>query len=86
MQFLINFLVLQTRKAFTPEQINEACYVDMNANKAVFDSMRKNPKVSYDGKYFSYKVGPNLFTWKRGLKFITKGVHFLFVCLFIVEA
>ncbi|XP_057510205.1 uncharacterized protein LOC130792681 [Actinidia eriantha] len=48
-------LLLETRKAFTPEQINEACYVDMNANKAVFDSMRNNPKVSYDGKYFCYK-------------------------------
>lgn len=47
---------LQTRKAFTPEQINEACYVDANANKAVFDSLRNNPKVHYDRKRFSYKV------------------------------
>ncbi|KAK4389317.1 hypothetical protein Sango_2268700 [Sesamum angolense] len=48
-------LLFETREAFTPEQINEACYVDVNANKAVFDSLRNNPKVSYDGKRFSYK-------------------------------
>ncbi|KAL6979605.1 hypothetical protein U1Q18_021260 [Sarracenia purpurea var. burkii] len=48
-------LLLETRQAFTIEQINEACYVDMNANKAVFDSLRNNPKVKYDGKCFSYK-------------------------------
>ncbi|XP_034674097.1 mitogen-activated protein kinase kinase kinase YODA-like isoform X2 [Vitis riparia] len=48
-------LLLETRQAFTPEQINEACYVDTNANKAVFDSLRNNPKVSYDGKRFAYK-------------------------------
>ncbi|KAE8125850.1 hypothetical protein FH972_020619 [Carpinus fangiana] len=48
-------LLLQTRQAFTPEQINEACYVDANANKAVFDSLRNNPKVHYDGKHFCYK-------------------------------
>jgi len=47
---------LQTRQAFTPEQINDHCYVDMNSNKAVFDSLRNNPKVHYDGKRFSYKV------------------------------
>ncbi|KAL6174653.1 hypothetical protein ACLB2K_051299 [Fragaria x ananassa] len=48
-------LLLETRQAFTPELINEACYVDVNANKAVFDSLRNNPKVHYDGKRFSYK-------------------------------
>lgn len=48
-------LLLETRQALTPEQINEACYVDINANKAVFDSLRNNHKVSYDGKRFSYK-------------------------------
>lgn len=47
---------LQTRKALTMEQINEACYVDMRANKDVFESMRKNPKIKYDGEKFSYKV------------------------------
>ncbi|KAK1287592.1 hypothetical protein QJS10_CPB19g01853 [Acorus calamus] len=48
-------LLLETRHAFTPEQINEACYVDVNGNKAVFDSLRNNPKVMYDGQRFSYK-------------------------------
>lgn len=48
-------LLLETRRALTTDQINEACYVDMNANKAVFDSLRNNPKVKYDGKCFSYK-------------------------------
>ncbi|CAL5332326.1 unnamed protein product [Camellia sinensis] len=47
--------VHQTRQAFTPEQINEACYVDINSNKAVFDSLRNNPKVNYDGRCFAYK-------------------------------
>lgn len=48
-------LLLETRRAFTAEQINEACYVDINGNKGVFDSLRNNPKVRYEGKYFSYK-------------------------------
>ncbi|KAG5228370.1 transcription factor IIE [Salix suchowensis] len=48
-------LLLETRQAFTPEQINDHCYVDMNSNKAVFDSLRNNLKVHYDGKRFSYK-------------------------------
>ncbi|TKY70928.1 Transcription initiation factor IIE subunit beta [Spatholobus suberectus] len=54
MKRVIN-LLFETRKALTIEQINEACYVDMKANKDVFDSMRKNPKVKYDGERFSYK-------------------------------
>ncbi|XP_022136771.1 general transcription factor IIE subunit 2-like [Momordica charantia] len=48
-------LLLETRLAHTPEQINEACYVDINSNKAVFDSLRNNPKVHYDGRRFAYK-------------------------------
>ncbi|KAF5746084.1 Transcription initiation factor IIE subunit beta [Tripterygium wilfordii] len=48
-------LLFETRQALTPEQINEACYVDLNANKAVFDSLRNNPKVNHDGSRFSYK-------------------------------
>ncbi|XP_077230414.1 uncharacterized protein LOC143863588 [Tasmannia lanceolata] len=48
-------LLLETRQAFTPEQINETCYVDVNTNKAVFDSLRNNHKVYYDGWRFSYK-------------------------------
>lgn len=48
-------LLLETRQALTPQQINEACYIDINGNKAVFDSLRNNHKVKYDGKRFSYK-------------------------------
>ncbi|GAB2291242.1 hypothetical protein Dimus_025498 [Dionaea muscipula] len=49
-------LLYETREAFTPEQINEATYVDMNANKNVFESLRNNPKVNYDGGRFRYKA------------------------------
>ncbi|CAN6442578.1 unnamed protein product [Victoria cruziana] len=48
-------LLFETRLALTPEQINEFCYVDINANKAVFDILGKNIKVNYDGRCFSYK-------------------------------
>ncbi|XP_057764219.1 uncharacterized protein LOC130985309 isoform X2 [Salvia miltiorrhiza] len=48
-------LLFKTREALTPDQINKACYVDVNGNKAVFDSLRNNPKVRYDGERFSYK-------------------------------
>ncbi|KAK9755702.1 hypothetical protein RND81_01G044300 [Saponaria officinalis] len=50
------YLLLERREALTPEQINDACYVDVNANKAVFESLRNNPKVYYDGRRFSYKA------------------------------
>ncbi|KAJ4851189.1 hypothetical protein Tsubulata_000516 [Turnera subulata] len=48
-------LLLETRQALTPQQINEACFVDVNSNKAVFDSLKNNLKVSYDGRRFAYK-------------------------------
>ncbi|GAA0138887.1 general transcription factor [Lithospermum erythrorhizon] len=48
-------LLYETRQAFTPEQINGVCYVDILANKAVFDSLKNNLKVRYDGNRFSYK-------------------------------
>ncbi|CAL0314506.1 unnamed protein product [Lupinus luteus] len=48
-------LLFETRQALTPDQINQVCYVDMNANRNVFESMRKNPKIKYDGERFSYK-------------------------------
>ncbi|KAH7656539.1 Transcription initiation factor IIE beta subunit protein, partial [Dioscorea alata] len=48
-------LLLETRKALTPETINEACNVDISSNKVVFESLKNNPKVNYDGKCFSYK-------------------------------
>ncbi|CAN6311243.1 unnamed protein product, partial [Urochloa humidicola] len=52
---LVIELLYKTRQAFTAEQINEATYVDIHGNKAVFDSLRNNPKVHYDGRRFSYK-------------------------------
>ncbi|EES11397.1 hypothetical protein BDA96_06G228700 [Sorghum bicolor] len=52
---LVIELLYKTRQAFTAEQINDATYVDIHGNKAVFDSLRNNPKVSYDGRRFSYK-------------------------------
>ncbi|XP_074316683.1 transcription initiation factor IIE subunit beta-like [Silene latifolia] len=48
-------LLEKTRRAFTADEINKACYVDMNTNKEVFDSLTKNVKVKYDGLRFSYK-------------------------------
>ncbi|KAH9618150.1 hypothetical protein KSS87_022974 [Heliosperma pusillum] len=48
-------LLEKTRQAFTADEINKACYVDMNTNKEVFDSLTKNVKVKYDGLRFSYK-------------------------------
>jgi hypothetical protein len=51
-----NWYLLQTRQAFSAEQINDATYVDISGNKAVFDSLRNNLKVHYDGRRFSYKV------------------------------
>ncbi|XP_058107447.1 uncharacterized protein LOC131251020 [Magnolia sinica] len=65
-------LLLETRQAFTAEQINEACYVDVNANKAVFDSLRNNHKVHYDGKRFSYKSKHDLKDKKQLLELVRK--------------
>lgn len=48
-------LLFETRQALTPAEINEACYVDINANKGVFESLKKNVKVNYDGHRFLYK-------------------------------
>jgi transcription initiation factor TFIIE subunit beta len=47
---------LQRRQALTAEQINEATYVDIRGNKAVFESLKKNPKVNFVGECFFYKV------------------------------
>ncbi|KAF9602606.1 hypothetical protein IFM89_030212 [Coptis chinensis] len=48
-------LLLVERKAFTPEEINERCCVDVKANKSVFESLTNNIKVTYEGGHFSYK-------------------------------
>ena len=71
---------LQTRLAYTPEQINDAVYVDINSNKAVFDSLRNNLKVHYDGKRFSYKVSLNLFSCRssRAHSILFALSHFLY--------
>lgn len=53
-------LLLETRQAFTAEEINERCYVDIIGNKAVFDNLKTNNKVSYDGRRFSYKAKHDL--------------------------
>ncbi|OEL14012.1 hypothetical protein BAE44_0024965 [Dichanthelium oligosanthes] len=47
---LVIELLYKTRQAFTAEQINEATYVDIHGNKAVFDSLRNNPKSKHDLK------------------------------------
>jgi len=52
---LVIELLYKTRQAYTAEQINEATYVAINSNKAVFDSLRNNLKVQFDGKRFAYK-------------------------------
>ncbi|KAL6596357.1 hypothetical protein ACP70R_047721 [Stipagrostis hirtigluma subsp. patula] len=52
---LVIELLYKTRHAFTAEQINEATYVDVYGNKIVFDSLKNNPKVYFDGKRYSYK-------------------------------
>ncbi|XP_019089413.1 PREDICTED: transcription initiation factor IIE subunit beta-like [Camelina sativa] len=53
---LVIDLLFKSREAYTAEQINKACYVDMKANKDVFDRLKKNPRVHYDGRRFSYKA------------------------------
>ncbi|PAN51313.1 hypothetical protein PAHAL_9G584900 [Panicum hallii] len=52
---LVIDLLYKTRQAFTAEQINEATYVDIHGNKALFDNLRNNPKVKLDRRHFSYK-------------------------------
>nr|TKV97911.1 hypothetical protein SEVIR_9G525400v2 [Setaria viridis] len=52
---LVIVLLEKTRQAFTAEQINEATYVDIRGNKAVFDSLKNNPKVKFEGEHFFYK-------------------------------
>ncbi|KAF3433631.1 hypothetical protein FNV43_RR24734 [Rhamnella rubrinervis] len=65
-------LLLEKRQALTAEQINKACYVDVNANKAVFDSLRNNLKVNYNGKRFSYKSKHDLKNKSELLNLIRK--------------
>ncbi|EOA19136.1 hypothetical protein CARUB_v10007807mg [Capsella rubella] len=69
---LVIDLLFKTRQAYTADQINKACYVDMNANKAVFDSLRKNPKVHYDGRRFSYKATHDVMDKSQLLSLVNK--------------
>uniref|UniRef100_A0A0E0CW06 TFIIE beta domain-containing protein n=1 Tax=Oryza meridionalis TaxID=40149 RepID=A0A0E0CW06_9ORYZ len=48
-------LLDKTRQALTADQINEATYVHIHGNKEVFDRLKNNPKVHFDGNLFSYK-------------------------------
>ncbi|KAJ4850568.1 hypothetical protein Tsubulata_030037 [Turnera subulata] len=73
-------LLKETRQALTPEQINEACYVDLNSNKAVFDSLKNNCKASYDGRRFAYKATHDIKDKAQLLTLIQKypeGIHVL---------
>ncbi|XP_076885933.1 transcription initiation factor IIE subunit beta-like [Bidens hawaiensis] len=63
-------LLFESRQAFTADQINEACYVDVKGNKAVFESLAKNPKVNYDGVRFSYKSKHNVRDQKELLRLV----------------
>ncbi|CAL1375386.1 unnamed protein product [Linum trigynum] len=65
-------LLDKTRRAFTPDQINEATHVDVRLNKELFDSLKANPKVNYDGRSFSYKSTHNLLNKDELLKFIRR--------------
>lgn len=63
-------LLFESRQSFTAEQINEACYVDVRGNKAVFESLAKNPKVNYEAKRFSYKSKHNVRNQKELLHLV----------------
>ncbi|KAK1354384.1 TFIIE beta domain-containing protein [Heracleum sosnowskyi] len=63
-------LLKETRQALTADQINEACYVDVKANKDVFDRLSNNFKVYYDGTRFFYKPKHDLEDKTQLLKLI----------------
>ncbi|KAI4306297.1 hypothetical protein L6164_029583 [Bauhinia variegata] len=48
-------LLRERKQVLILEQITEASYVDLKPNKAVFYSLKYNPKVNYDGKGISNK-------------------------------
>jgi transcription initiation factor TFIIE subunit beta len=47
---------VQTRQAMLPDEINDACFVDVKNHKEVFESLKSNVKVSFDGQRFAFKV------------------------------
>ncbi|CAN6296325.1 unnamed protein product [Urochloa humidicola] len=69
---LVIELLYKTREACTAEQINKETYVDINGNKDVFDSLRNNPKVKFEGGRFSYKPTHDLSERDQLLKLIKK--------------
>ncbi|KAH7445915.1 hypothetical protein KP509_01G028400 [Ceratopteris richardii] len=48
-------VLFERRQALTPQEIEEICFVDVENNKDVFDSLKNNVKVHFDGQRFSYK-------------------------------
>ncbi|KAH8946540.1 hypothetical protein BDL97_12G100700 [Sphagnum fallax] len=48
-------LLLETRQAMLPDEINDACFVDVKNHKEVFESLKSNVKVSFDGQRFAFK-------------------------------
>ncbi|KAH7843902.1 hypothetical protein Vadar_022101 [Vaccinium darrowii] len=65
-------LLRETRQALTTKQIHEACNVDMIENKNVFENLRNNPKVVYDGRCFRFKSKHGLEDRDQVLRFIRK--------------
>jgi hypothetical protein len=49
-------ICVQTRQAMLPDEINDACFVDVKNHKEVFESLKSNVKVSFDGQRFAFKV------------------------------
>jgi hypothetical protein len=54
-------ICVQTRQAMLPDEINDACFVDVKNHKEVFESLKSNVKVSFDGQRFAFKVTTFLF-------------------------
>jgi transcription initiation factor TFIIE subunit beta len=53
-------LLLETRQAMLPDEINDACFVDVKNHKEVFESLKSNVKVSFDGQRFAFKAKHDL--------------------------
>jgi transcription initiation factor TFIIE subunit beta len=60
---------VQTRQAMLPDEINDACFVDVKNHKEVFESLKSNVKVSFDGQRFAFKVTNFLF-YNPSFKFV----------------
>lgn len=49
-------LLLESRQSLLPEEINDLCFVDVKNTKDVFEGLKSNVKVSFDGERFAYKT------------------------------